>query len=100
MRPAGMDPMVTSKNTTGFFGFGGRRCQSTDDADGGVGPAEIAAPPEDAMPVLELSKLRTRRRRRRRRRRAVERREEEDAGGLCAKIRATKLRDKMTRIQH
>ena len=48
MRPAGMDPMVTSKNTTGFLGFGGRWCHSTDDAgvaDGGVGPAEMA----DAM---------------------------------------------------
>jgi hypothetical protein len=49
MRPAGMDPMVTSKNTTGFFGFGGRWCHSTDDggAVGGVGPAEMA----DAMPL-------------------------------------------------
>ena len=26
--PAGMDPMVTSKKTMGFLGFGGRRCQS------------------------------------------------------------------------
>lgn len=54
MRPAAMDPMVTSKNTTGFFGFGGRWCHSTDDAvaDGGVGPAEMAAPP-DAIVVLD-----------------------------------------------
>lgn len=55
MRPAAMDPMVTSKNTTGFFGFGGRWCHSTDDAvvaDGGVGPAEMAAPP-DAIVMLE-----------------------------------------------
>jgi hypothetical protein len=49
-----MDPMVTSKNTTGFFGFGGRWCHSTDVAvaDGGVGPAEMAAPPVDAIAVL------------------------------------------------
>jgi hypothetical protein len=55
MRPAGMDPMVTSKNTTGFFGFGGLWCQSTEVAvaDGGVGPAEMAAPPVDAMEVLQ-----------------------------------------------
>jgi len=54
MRPAGMDPMVTSKNTTGFFGFGGRWCHSTAVAvaDGGVGPAEMAAPP-DAIAVLD-----------------------------------------------
>lgn len=56
IRPAGMDPMVTSKNTTGFFGFGGRWCHSTAAAaavaDGGVGPAEMAAPPVDAMAVL------------------------------------------------
>lgn len=54
MRPAAMDPMVTSKNTTGFFGFGGRWCHSTDDAvaDGGVGPAEMAAPP-DAIVMLD-----------------------------------------------
>ena len=54
MRPAGMDPMVTSKNTTGFFGFGGRWCHSTAVAvaDGGVGPAEMAAPPADAIAVL------------------------------------------------
>lgn len=56
IRPAGMDPMVTSKNTTGFFGFGGRWCHSTAAAaavaDGGVGPAEMAGPPVDAMAVL------------------------------------------------
>lgn len=53
MRPAGIDPMVTSKNTTGFFGFGGRWCHSTAAAvaDGGVGPAEMADPP-DAIAVL------------------------------------------------
>lgn len=29
MRPAGMVPIVTSKNTIGFLGFGGRTCHST-----------------------------------------------------------------------
>lgn len=29
IRPAGMVPIVTSKNTIGFFGFGGRTCHST-----------------------------------------------------------------------
>jgi hypothetical protein len=55
MRPAGMDPMVTSKNTTGLFWFGDLWCHSTEVAvaDGGVGPAEMAVPPADAMEVLE-----------------------------------------------
>ncbi|WVZ01898.1 hypothetical protein V8G54_022704 [Vigna mungo] len=29
IRPAGMLPMVTSKKTIGFLGFGGRTCHST-----------------------------------------------------------------------
>jgi len=37
--PAGMVPMVTSKKTMGFLGFGGRRCHST------------AAAPEPAVVV-------------------------------------------------
>lgn len=41
MRPAGMDPIVTSKKTMGFFGLGGLRCHST--ATVGVAAAAAAA---------------------------------------------------------
>lgn len=51
MRPAGMDPMVTSKKTMGFLGLGGLRCHS--DATAGAAEATTtlllvveAAPPE------------------------------------------------------
>ena len=40
IRPAGMVPMVTSKKTIGFFGFGGLKCHST-------------LPPPDAIEALK-----------------------------------------------
>lgn len=44
IRPAGMVPMVMSKNTMGFLGFGGRTCHST-------------PPPADAINVCLCLRL-------------------------------------------
>jgi hypothetical protein len=45
MRPAGMLPIVMSKKTIGFFGFGGRTCHST------------VFPPPDAIDIARAQEL-------------------------------------------
>lgn len=45
--PAGMLPMVTSKNTIGFLGFGGRTCHSTP-------PLPFPPPTEEAIQTWNL----------------------------------------------
>lgn len=47
IRPAGIPPIVTSKNTIGFLGFGGLWCHSTTGA-----AAAVVLPPPDAIVVL------------------------------------------------
>lgn len=49
MRPAGMVPMVMSKKTTGFLGFGGRTCHSTP-------PPPPAFPPPDAIELIRQTR--------------------------------------------
>ena len=46
IRPAGMVPIVTSKKTIGFLGFGGLKCHST------------LPPPPDAIEALNCSRSR------------------------------------------
>ena len=45
IRPAGMVPIVTSKKTIGFLGFGGLKCHST-----------LPPPPPDAIAALNFSR--------------------------------------------